>query len=117
MKAEYTKKSIKGKTFKVLRIVNGSSIEDIPAIRQNLQGQIENIDGATMEETETVWNFNNGQFVMKPACHRETLGFLKCGPSFAKFDGCRIEYKDMTIDSDFAIIETPFAKYAIHGTV
>ena len=84
-------------------------------MRDSFAKQIANIPGATMEETDEAFNFSNGQFVLKPKRKRETLGFLKCGPTFATFAGSRIEYADMTINSDFATIETEYSTFSIHG--
>jgi hypothetical protein len=111
-----TKAELKGKRFKCLRILKGAGVEDIPAIRASLQKQIETIPGAVMTEDESAFTFNNGQFIFKPKQPKEKIGVLDCGPTFATFEGVRIEYKD--IENVFACcFETNFAKYAIHAAI
>lgn len=113
----YNKKSeLKGKRFKCLRIVKGLSLSDIPQMRENLQSQIDEIKGASMTETDTAFEVDNGQFFMKPVQEKEKIGILDCTRSFATFDGARIEYKD--ISNVFASsFETGNATYAIHATI
>ena len=112
-----TKASLKGTTHKCLRIVKGLSIEDIPAMRKQLKQAEKDNKGAILTETNTSFEFNNGQFYLKPKQHRETTGFIVFGPSFAKFNGVRIEYKNMDLDGDYAIFETDNAKYSLQGKV
>jgi hypothetical protein len=109
------KSELKGKKFLAKRILNGLSIEDIPAIRKNLKSQIANIPEAEMIETETAFELNNGQFFRKPKEPKEKEGLLDCRPSFAKFENCRIEYKNMAIKGN--TIETEFAQYEIINEV
>ena len=111
-----TKSELKGRKYKCLRVIKGAAVEDIPAIRRSFNEQIANIPNATMTETDTAFEFNNGQFLLKPKQHRETVGILDCTRSFALFDGIRIEYTDM--DNVFACcFETANAKYAIHAVI
>lgn len=111
-----SKQELRGRRYKCLRVVKGLSVEDIPAIRSSLKAQIDKIDGATMTETENSFDFNNGQFFLKPKQKREQIGILDCTKSFATFDGVRIEYRDM--ENVFACcFETSNAKYAIHGVI
>jgi hypothetical protein len=112
-----TKKSLKGRTFNALRIIKGASIELIPAMRKELQRKVDLIDGAVMTETETAFEFNNGQFVCKPKQHKEQLGIIKFGPSYATFDGVRIEYKDIELDGAYMNFETSNANYSLHKEI
>ena len=83
-------------------------------MRASFLEQIKNVQGATMTETDTAFEFNNGQFLLKPKQPRETIGVLDCTKSFATFDGVRIEYKN--IENVFAsCFETKNAQYAIHA--
>jgi hypothetical protein len=106
-----TKKSMRGRKFNVLRIIKGAAIEDIPTIRKNIKAAITGIPEAVLTETETSFELNNGQFFMKPKQKRETAGTLTCGATFADFEGCRIEYKDMILNDNF--FETGNAFYTI----
>jgi hypothetical protein len=112
-----TKSELKGNTYKTLRIVKGLSVEDIPAIRENILSQIEGIDGASMNETETSFDISNGQFILKPVQKRETIGKLVCGASYASFNGARIEYKDMDLHAEMCSFETSNATYSIHANI
>lgn len=105
------KAELKGKKFKTVRTVKGWSVEDIPLIRQTLQERIKDIPEAEMIEDENGFHFNNGQTFHKPVQAKELEGVLDCGPSFAKFEGVRIEYKNMNIDEN--VIETENAIYKI----
>ena len=115
-----TKKDLKGQRFKALMINKGTSIEDIPAIREALKNQIKGCPSAIMTETETTFEFNNGQFILKPKRHREQLGILDCTKSYAEFNGCRIEYSDMKVEDKaigYACFETEFSEIAIHALI
>ena len=111
------KSTLLGRTFKALRINKGLSIEDIPEIRKRLLDQIKDIKGAIMTETDTAFEFNSGQFYLKPVTNKETLGKLVFGPSFARFNNVRVEYKNMMIDSDFSLIETENSTFALHSEI
>lgn len=105
-----TKQSLKGKTFPATRELTGRlAIEDIPAMRKNLAEQVKNTPGAVMTETATEFGFNNGQFIIKPKAYKKTEGLLKFGATFARFNNCRIEYKDLVITATG--IKTDFAQY------
>jgi len=110
-----SKASLKGRTFRALRVVKGATIEDIPAMRKSFEYQVASNPGAEMTETPTAFEFNNGQFVLKPIQPKETIGKLVCKATFAEFDGVRIEYTAMTLHANMASFETPNATYAIHA--
>lgn len=107
------KSELKGRKFKAVRTVKGWAIEDIPLIRQTLQERIKDIPEAEMTEDENGFHLNNGQTFHKPVQAKELEGVLDCGPSFAKFEGVRIEYKNMSIEGN--IMETENAIYEIKG--
>lgn len=109
------KADLKNKTFNCVRTNKGQSIEDIPNMREHLLKQVAELPGAEMTETDTSFEFNNGQFIMKPAIMREVVGVLDCRPTFIAFLSAehvvRIEYKDITITGN--IIETTNSTYKI----
>jgi hypothetical protein len=111
-----SKKELKGKQFKCLRIVKGLTIDDIPAMRESYKAQISGITDASMTETDTAFEFSNGQFVVKPKQEKETIGILDCTKSYAMFDGVRIEYTDMQ-DVFASCFETTNAQFAIHAII
>lgn len=102
---------LKGKTFTAIRTLKGYGIEDIPALRESFQSQIAGIPDAKMTETDTAFEFNNGQFFLKPKAPKVCTGKLVCGATFAKFENCRIEYSSMTMSGK--VIETEFASYVL----
>lgn len=110
-----TKNDLKGKVFNCTRISKLSSVEDIPEMREHYQTQIDLIDGAEMTETETGFEFNNGQFVLKPHMKREIEGKLDCTKTFILFQHpggvLRIEYKDIRVEP--LEIDTTAAIYRI----
>ena len=114
MSTTYTKSNLKGRKFRALRVVKGLSTEDIPALRANLKAQIEGIEGATMTETDSLFEFSNGQFVMKPKQPKELVGVVTFGPTYATFNNIRIEYKSITIGK-YADFETDYAHYSFHA--
>ena len=114
------KKDLKGKKFKCTRIASLASIEDIPGMREHFQKQIDKLDGATMTETVTAFEFSNGQFVLKPKHKKELAGVLDFTRSVVIFkhaDGqVRIEQSDIKI-IDETTIETSSAIYKIISEV
>ena len=112
-----TKSELKGRKFKALRIVNGLSIDDIPAIRKNLQSQVDKIQGAKLTETDSAFELNSGQFFLKPVQPKEKIGVLECGSTFAEFDGVRIEYNNIELETPYNSFKTDNAVYAIHGEI
>jgi hypothetical protein len=113
------KKDLKGKKFECKRIAM-ISVDDIPGMRKHFQKQIDNIDGAEMTETETAFEFSNGQFVLKPKYEAMIVGVLICKSSMVLFKGTgfntRIEYADIKI-IDETTIETISAIYKIISEV
>lgn len=113
------KTSLKGKTFACILTNKGSNIEDIPAMRELYETQLKEINAvqgkevATMTETETAFEFNNGQFILKPVRPKTQKGKLVCGPSFATFEGVRIEYKDCEYNAETNTLETKNSIYAL----
>lgn len=107
-----SKKELKNRNFVCRRILKGNAIEDIPKMREYLQSLVDKNEGAVMTETDRAFNFNNGQFVLKPTLPRQKLAKLECGSTYARFDGMRIEYTD--IHNVFACsFETETAEYSI----
>jgi hypothetical protein len=108
-----TKKSLKGKKFKALRVAKGLSVESIPRMRKAIQDSIKDIPEAILTETETSFELNNGQFWLKPKTKKETIGILDCIGSFITFENCRIEWKDFK-PLGFSCFETESFTYSIH---
>ena len=94
-----TKKELHGKTFQAIRKSKGLGIESIPAMRESFLAQVAAYPEAEMTETDTAFEFNNGQFILKPTKSKESAGVMVCGSTFITFEGIRIEYKDITINS------------------
>ena len=110
-----TKTNMKNKKYKALRVLKGASIEDIPAIREDFEKQAI-VAGASMLETEAGFEFDTGQFFLKPKNKKETIGILNCGASYAKFNDVRIEYTDINITDPICLnFETEYANYSIQG--
>lgn len=106
-----TKKSLKGKTCKCLMVIRGKTIEDIPAMREAIKNAIKDKPETILNETDTTFELNNGQFWFKPRRHRETLGQITFSPTFVDFDGMRIEYKELKITGTGIL--TDFAEYVL----
>lgn len=110
-----TKSELKGKVINCTRIAKGHAIEDIPALREHFQKQVESIPDASMKETETAFEFNNGQFFLKPVINRVINGTLDFGKTWIVFRHSkgllRMSYTDITIISEG--IETKSATYNI----
>ena len=110
-----TKTNMKNKKYKALRVLKGASIEDIPAIREDFEKQTI-VAGASMIETNEGFEFNTGQFFLKPKNKKETIGILNCRASYAKFNDVRIEYTDINITDPICLnFETEYANYSIQG--
>lgn len=103
------KSYLKGRRFVVERILNGMSIEDIPAFRKQLYAAF---GQDQVEESPEAFSLKDGRFWIKPKLSKREVGTLTCRSTFMQMGTLRIDY-DSVIEWGEGMFVTRFATYTI----